>query len=301
MPLLVVIGGPTAIGKTRISLEISAHFNTEIISADSRQFYKEMNIGTAKPSPDELSRVPHHFVGFLNIWEEYSAGDFERDVLMLLQDLFQKHEVVIMTGGSGLYLDAVCYGFDRMPEVNTEIRQSLNIVYQEQGLKYLQQKLKEVDPDYYKQVDIHNPQRLIRALEVYETTGKPYSHFRKKKTSTRPFDILYIGLDMERTLLYKRINKRVDLMMKEGLLEEVESLKNFQHLNALQTVGYQELFSYFSGDLNLEDAIDLIKRNTRRYAKRQLTWFRRNNNIEWYHVDDIQLIISRISQKLKES
>lgn len=299
MALLVVIGGPTAVGKTATSIQVAQYFQTEIISADSRQFYKEMSIGTAKPSINELAKVPHHFINFLHVWQEYNAGDFENDALHKIDELFRNNEVVIITGGSGLYIDAVCYGFDEMPQVQEEIRTKLNELYSNKGILYLQEQLKKFDPVYHQQVDINNPQRLIRALEVIESTGKPYSSFRRSETATRPFDIFFVGLDMPRDTLYDRIDRRVDIMIEEGLVEEVKALKQYEHLNALQTVGYQELFSYLKNELSLQEAIDLIKRNTRRYAKRQLTWFRKNKDTKWFNPDDITGIIHAISSELK--
>lgn len=298
MKLLVIIGGPTAVGKTATSIAVARYFQTEIISADSRQFYKQMNIGTAKPTPTERAKVKHHFVDFLNVWEQYNAADFERDVLGLLHELFIENDVIIMAGGSGLYIDAVCYGFDTMPEVPIIIRENLNSIYQEKGLAYLQNMLHEKDPAYYEAVDERNPQRLIRALEIIQATGETYSSFRKKKIVNRPFDIAYFGLDMPRQLLYHRINQRVNTMIEEGLVEEVKALKDYQHLNSLQTVGYQEIFSYLKGDYSLMEAIELVKRNTRRYAKRQLTWFRRNENTKWHQPGDITGIIHEISSHL---
>jgi tRNA dimethylallyltransferase len=298
MCLLVVIGGPTAVGKTATSIQVAQYFKTEIISADSRQFYKEMNVGTAKPSSSVLSAAPHHFVDFLHVWEQYNAGDYERDVLLKLEELFKQHKVILMTGGSGLFIDAVCSGFDEMPDVPREVREKLKDDHQAKGLVYLQEQLKKADPVYYGQVDLNNPQRVIRALEIICTTGKPYSSFRKKEPAPRPFDIIYFGLEMPREELYQQINERVDLMIEEGLVEEVKSLKEYQHYNALQTVGYQELFSYLNNEITLKEAIELIKQNTRRYAKRQLTWFRRNEHTHWHDPKDITSIIYKISSAI---
>lgn len=300
MCLLVVIGGPTAVGKTATSIQVAQYFKTEIISADSRQFYKEMNVGTAKPSSSVLNTVPHHFIDFLHVWEDYNAGDYERDVLLKLDELFKEHKVIIMTGGSGLYIDAVCSGFDEMPDVPQEVREKLNDDYLTKGLVYLQEQLKKADPEYYDQVDLSNPQRVIRALEIIGTTGKPYSSFRKKEPTPRPFDIIYFGLNMPRKELYEQINARVDVMIEEGLIEEVKSLKEYQHYNALQTVGYQEIFSYLNNEISLKEAIELIKQNTRRYAKRQLTWFRRNEHTHWIDNKDITSIIYKISSAIDE-
>lgn len=279
---LVSIVGPTAIGKTSLSLELAKAFNTEIISADSRQFFREMKIGTAVPSPEELAAAPHHFIQHITVEDPYSVGDFEKEALLKLEQLFQSHEKVVMVGGSGLYVDAVTKGLDEFPEIDPEIRLTLNKSFAEEGLPYLQQKLKELDPDYFSEVDTKNPHRLIRALEVSLGTGKPYSSFRKKKTSQRAFNSLLIGLTAEREVIYARINQRVDLMMEQGLLEEVKALLPRKHLNALNTVGYKELFGFLEGKYSLEEAVAEIKKNTRRFAKRQLTWFRKNPNIHWF-------------------
>lgn len=281
-PLLVCIVGPTAIGKTTLSIKLAKAFNTEIISADSRQFFKEMTIGTAVPSKEELNSAKHYFIQNKSITENYSVGDFERDAIELLEKLFKKHQVVIMVGGSGLYVDAVVKGLDSFPIVPNDVRKQLKSEFEVKGIESLQNELKELDPDYYKQVDIQNTQRVIRALEVCRASGKPFSSFRKNKNPNRNFDTLYIGLTAEREVIYERINQRVDLMIEYGLVEEVEKLNAFRHLNALQTVGYRELFDYFDGKLTLEEAISEIKKNTRRFAKRQGTWFRKNATIEWF-------------------
>jgi tRNA dimethylallyltransferase len=280
--LLICVVGPTAIGKTYLSIELAKAFNTEIISADSRQFYKEMSIGTAVPSKEELAEAPHHFIQNINITENYSVGDFERDAITLLKTLFKKHNIVIMVGGSGLYVDAVVNGLDSFPEVEDEIRSQLNQEFQEKGIEFLQGELKKVDPAYFKEVDINNHQRVIRALEIYRCSGKPFSSFRKNKKTQRDFETLYIGLQAERAIVYERINQRVDIMVKDGLVKEAEELKEFKDLNALQTVGYRELFNYFEGKLPLEEAISEIKKNTRRFSKRQNTWFKKNPNIYWF-------------------
>ena len=279
---LIVIAGPTGIGKTNLSISIAKKYNTDIISCDSRQFYKEMTIGTAVPSKEELNSAKHYFIQNKSITENYSVGDFERDAIELLEKLFKKHQVLIMVGGSGLYVDAVVKGLDSFPIVPNDVRKQLKSEFEEKGIESLQNELKELDPDYYKQVDIQNTQRVIRALEVCRASGKPFSSFRKNKNPNRNFDTLYIGLTAEREVIYERINQRVDLMIEYGLVEEVEKLKAFRHLNALQTVGYRELFDYFDGKLTLEEAISEIKKNTRRFAKRQGTWFRKNTTIEWF-------------------
>jgi len=292
---LIVILGPTASGKTSLSIKLAKHYHCPILSADSRQFYKEMNIGTAKPTADEMQDVPHYFINSLSITEDYNVGKFENDAITLLEELFKTNNQVIMAGGSGLYIDAVCKGFDELPEADDAIRKQINYLYESEGLSGLQNKLKELDMDYYSQVDINNKQRLSRAIEVCLSTGRPYSEFRKGKVNTRSFDIIKAGLDLEREELYTRINARVDEMMKNGLLEEVKSLSEHKHLNALQTVGYKELFDYIETKTTLEKAIDLIKQNTRRFAKRQLTWFRKDEEIKWFAPDDLESVISYLN------
>ena len=279
---LISIVGPTAIGKTSLSIALAQAFNTEIISADSRQFFREMNIGTAVPSSEEIAAVPHHFIQHISVEDPYSVGDFERDALQKLEQLFQSHQKVIMVGGSGLYVDAVTKGLDEFPDIAPEIRNTLNDVYASQGLSALQEKLRHLDPEYFSEVDKENPHRLIRALEVCLGTGKPYSSFRSKKTAQRPFKSLLIGLTAEREVIYDRINRRVDFMMEQGLLQEVQALVARKDLNALNTVGYKEIFQYLEGKYSLEEAVAEIKKNTRRFAKRQLTWFRKNTDIQWF-------------------
>jgi len=279
---LVVILGPTAIGKTAKSIELANYFNTEIISADSRQFYKEMSIGTAVPSETELKRVPHHFIHHKSIADKYSVGNFENDTLALTEKLFKKHDIIFMVGGSGLYVDAVCNGLDEFPEVEDSIRKDLKIQLEEKGMAFLQNQLRKLDPEYFKNADTQNPQRVIRALEICLSTGKPFSSFRKNKTVKRNFNIIKIALTAPRTVIYQRINQRVDLMMQDGLLEEAKKLYPQRQLNALQTVGYKELFAFFDNQYNLEEAVEEIKKNTRRYAKRQLTWFRKDETIKWF-------------------
>jgi tRNA dimethylallyltransferase len=280
-PTLLVITGPTAIGKTGVAIRLAQALDTEILSADSRQFFREMAIGTAKPSPAELRAAPHHFIDSLSIQDDYDAGKYEHDALALLTRLFESHPVVILCGGSGMYVDAVCKGFDLLPEVEESQRKMLNELYKRQGIHALQALLLEHDPDHYQQVDLNNPHRLIRALEITLSTGTPYSGFRKGEGAKRPFRIVKIGLNTEREELYNRINRRVDDMMDQGLLDEVKALLPFKKLNALQTVGYKELFDYLEGKYSLEDAISLIKQNTRRFSKRQLTWFRKDTTIHW--------------------
>lgn len=289
---LIVVVGPTAVGKTAMGIALAKHFNTEIISADSRQFYREMSIGTAKPNADELAEVKHHFIDTHSIEEEYSAGDFERDVLLLLQTLFEKHDVVIMVGGSGLFVRAVCEGLDNLPKAPVAVRDRLNSIFEREGLAPLQRQLQEVDPHYYNDADIHNPQRVIRALEVYEATGKPFSSYRVRGTIARPFEIVTIGLNTERSQLYERINLRVDMMVEEGLVDEVRSLLSYRNKPALLTVGYAEIFDFIDGKVALEEAISRVKQNSRRYAKRQITWFKKYGNTVWFEPEERERIIN---------
>jgi len=275
----VVITGPTASGKTGVGIELAKHFNAEVISADSRQFYKEMQIGTARPLSEELEGVPHHFMGFLNIQEEFSAGRFADEAQKQIDILFEIHDVVFIVGGSGFYIDALIFGMDDIPSIDHEIRDQINKDLDRFGIEYLQEKVQSIDPKIYDQIDIQNPKRLIRALEVYKQTGKPLSSFQKNKNRAPKIPTLIIGLEHDRTELYNRINSRVDTMVKNGLIEEARSLYNHRQLNALQTVGYSELFEHFDGLTSKDKAIELIKRNTRRYAKRQLTWMRKYSDL----------------------
>jgi tRNA dimethylallyltransferase len=279
---LICIVGPTAIGKTALSIKLANHFSTEIISADSRQFYKEMNIGTAVPSSNELKEVKHHFVQNKTIFEGYNVGSFEKDAIQLLGDLFKVNPVIIMVGGSGLYVDAVIKGLDEFPKISQEIKIALNNDYEKHGIEFLQEELKQKDPTYYTKVDLQNHHRVIRALEVCRSQKLPYSSFLKSESKTREFETIFIGLQADRQLVYNRINLRVDLMINEGLIEEAKELLPHKTLNALQTVGYKELFNYFEGSSTKEEAIEEIKKNTRRYAKRQGTWFRKNEKINWF-------------------
>ena len=278
---LIILLGPTGVGKTELSLQMAEELGTEIISCDSRQMYREMKIGTAAPTEEELKRVPHHFIGHLSIHDYYSCGRFEIDALAKCNELFQSYDTVIMTGGSMLYIDAVCKGIDDIPNIDEELRQSLLERYQNEGIENIRQELKILDPDYYKIVDLQNHKRIIHALEVCIQSGKPYSSFRSESVKKRPFTIEKIGLNRPREVLYDRINKRVDIMMENGLLEEAKSLYPFKGLNALNTVGYKELFNYFDGIWTLDFAIQMIKQNSRRYAKKQLTWFNRDSEITW--------------------
>lgn len=296
---LIVVTGPTAIGKTSLAIKIALNYGTEILSADSRQFYKEMSIGTAKPTEDETAEVKHHFVDSISIHENYSAGKFEAEALNKLNDIFNTHAVAVMVGGSGLFVKAVTEGFDVFPEIDPAVRENLNKILAESGILALQEQLQSLDPTYAREVDINNPQRVIRALEVSITTGKPYSSFKAKNTkNSRSFESIKIGLNMERSQLYDRINKRVDLMMEQGLLQEVEGLLRYRNLNALNTVGYSEIFEYLDGKISLDEAIEQIKQNTRRFAKRQLTWFRKDTDIKWFHPEDYSSILKFIDSRL---
>lgn len=279
---LIVIVGPTAIGKTTLSIKLAQHFKSEIISSDSRQFFKEMCIGTAVPNKEELASAKHHFIQNRSIFDAYNVGQFERDALNKLDFLFKKNNIVIMVGGSGLYVDAVLKGLDYFPDVEPEIRKNLNRKLNSEGIESLQKQLLELDIDSYNTIEIDNPHRLIRALEICIGTGKPYSFFKNKPKEKRNFTPIKIGLTAERGVLYDRINQRVDLMMQHGLLEEAKALYPHKEHNALQTVGYRELFNYFKGTIDLEFAISEIKKNTRRFAKRQGTWFRKDTEIEWF-------------------
>ncbi|MFK5983548.1 MAG: tRNA (adenosine(37)-N6)-dimethylallyltransferase MiaA [Flavobacteriaceae bacterium] len=288
---LICIVGPTAIGKTALSLKIANHFSTEIISADSRQFYKEMNIGTAVPASEELAAAPHHFIQNRSIFEDYSVGDFERDAIQLLDNLFKKHKVLVMVGGSGLYVDAVVKGLDKFPEVSDEIKRQLITQFEVKGIEPLQKELELKDPSYFEKVDLQNHHRIIRALGVCRAQELPYSSFLRTENTQRNFETIFIGLTTKRELIYNRINQRVDIMIEEGLIEEAKLLHQHKSLNALQTVGYRELFNYFDGVFSKDQAIEEIKKNTRRFAKRQGTWFRKNEAINWF---DYQTEVSEV-------
>lgn len=295
---LVLIVGPTAVGKTALSLKLAKIFGTEIISCDSRQFYRELEIGTAKPSAQELAEVPHHLIDSLSIHEPYDVRKFEQDALTRLDRLFADHQVVVMTGGSGLFADAVVQGFDPIPEVGPEIRPEVIGEYGRHGLGWLQQEVRRVDPEYFQQVDQKNPQRLMRALEVYRGTGRPFSSFRKKKLVKRPFQITSIGLEMDREQLYARIDERMDQMISQGLFEEAEALFPLRELNALQTVGYSEIFGFLAGEYSREEAVHLLKRNSRRYAKRQLTWFKKDPNTRWFRPSEEAELIQYVKDQV---
>ena len=279
---LVVLLGATATGKTETSIRLAQAFGSEILSSDSRQIYREMNIGTAKPDTAELAAVPHHFIGTRSVREDYSAGHYETDALRLLGKLFEKYDVLFLVGGSGLYIDAVCNGMDALPPVDTELRNRLTEQVRTQGLDPLLEQLRRLDPEHYGRMDRNNPQRVVRALEVCLQSGRPYSALRKGQTRQRPFDIVKVGIRMPRPVLYERIDRRVDRMMEQGLEQEARSLYGLRDCNALQTVGYRELFDYFDGKIDREKAIERIKRNSRHYAKRQETWFGRDERVRWF-------------------
>lgn len=291
---LIVVGGTTASGKTAFAIRLAQHFNTAIISVDSRQFFKEMAIGTAKPTMEELNQAPHHFINHLSIHSPYSVGDFEREAIALLEQLFQQQDVVVVSGGSGLYLKAMLEGIDDFPAVPVSIREEVERTYQVEGLSWLQRTLQSIDLPYYQTVDLQNPHRLIRAIAVYRASGKPFSSFLKTTAIKRAFTPIYLQLYWPRQIQYERINERVDRMMQQGQVEEARGLHPYRHLTALQTVGYQELFDYFEGKTGLEDAISLIKQNSRRYAKRQLTWMRRDRHWKHLHPTEWELALQYI-------
>jgi tRNA dimethylallyltransferase len=296
---LIVIVGPTAVGKTSVAISLAEQLHTEIICADSRQIFKEMNLGTAKPSDEELSAVPHHFINSHSIKDAYSAAEYGRDALILIHRLFEKYDSVILCGGSGLYVKAVCEGFDKIPEVPERVRADLIAQYEANGLAWLQQKMADLDPDYYTLIDRNNPQRLMRALEVVIGTGKSISSFQNKNKLTHTFDIVKIGLELDREELYQRINVRMDDMIAQGLFEEAKSLYNFKDHNALQTVGYQEVFGFIDGQYNYDETVQLLKRNSRRYAKRQMTWFKRDLGIHWFNPNAIDSILKFLDNKFQ--
>ena len=291
---LIVLLGPTASGKTSLSIEIAQKLNTEILSCDSRQFYKELKIGAAPPSKEELAIVKHHFIHHLSINENYSIGQFEKDAIKKITELFKAHNYLLLVGGSGLYIDAICNGIDKIPNISNNVREKINNEYKKNGITWLQEKIKKIDPDFYKSADINNPQRLKRCYEVFHQTGKRFSTFHKKEKKKRNFEIIKIGIKTDREQLYKKINTRVDKMIKNGLVNEAELLKKFRKKNALNTVGYKELFNYFNQNIELDIAIEEIKKNTRRLAKRQLTWFRKDKNINWYLKSEKNKIIKAI-------
>lgn len=308
MKYLITIIGPTAIGKTSLSILVANHFNCEIVSCDSRQFFKEMTIGTAVPSTAELAAAPHHFIQNKSILENYTVGDFEKEAIAKIDQLFLTNDYVVLVGGSGLYVNAVLKGFDEFPEIDPAVRESVNANYEKLGITYLQEQLRKGDPEYFEKImaenrqTLQNPQRMMRFVEVCIGSGQPYSSFLNQKKNSRGFTPILIGLEAERSLMYNRINQRVDIMMKEGLLAEAKGLYPNKEMNALQTVGYRELFSYFDGDFTLEFAVEEIKKNTRRFAKRQLTWFKRDENTQWFDYEAPYLtIFSYIKSKIHNS
>lgn len=289
-----MIAGPTAVGKTDLCINLAKKFNTVIISSDSRQFFQEINIGTAKPSKEDLAKVRHYFIGNKSIHEPYDVRSYEVDALSCIGDLFKRKDLLILTGGSGLYTDAVVNGLDEMPKITPEIRQELNMLYAKEGIIPLQVMLKKLDPDYYDKVDLQNPQRLIRALEVCQGTGRAFSDFRVRKKVERPFKTIKVALNRDRDELYQRIDSRMDKMIAEGLFEEAKEMHPFKNRNALKTVGYKEIFGYLEGEYDKKEAVRLLKRNSRRYAKRQLTWLKRDEAYHWFHPDDINGILSLV-------
>jgi tRNA dimethylallyltransferase len=296
---LIVLLGPTGVGKTDISINLALHFKCEIISSDSRQFFREMKIGTAVPSDSQLQTINHHFIGFLSVEDYYSSSLFERDVIKLLPELFSKNNVALMTGGSGMYIDAVCQGIDDIPDIDPSVRAKYSLLHKEQGIEGLRAVLKLVDPEHYAKVDLKNYKRIIRALEICESIGKPYSSFLTKQKKTREFEIIKIGIVRPRDALYERINSRVDEMIECGLEAEARSLYKFRNLNALNSVGYKEFFEFIDGKISREKAIELVKRNSRRYAKRQMTWWAKDKDIKWFppeKVEDITVYLDALLQ-----
>ncbi|MGP1436455.1 MAG: tRNA (adenosine(37)-N6)-dimethylallyltransferase MiaA [Phocaeicola sp.] len=298
MKNLIVLIGPTAVGKTDLSLTIADTFQTDIISADSRQIYKDLKIGTAAPTPKQLAMAKHHFVGILDLKDYYSAAQYESDVLKLLDNLFKEHDIQLLTGGSMMYIDAVCKGIDEIPTVDNETRQMMMKKYQKEGLEKLRDELKLLDPIHYNKVDLENQKRVIHALEICYMTGKPYSSFLTGQVKKRPFRIIKIGLYRERAELFNRVNRRVDEMMDDGLLDEVKRVYKYKELNSLNTVGYKELFAYLDGQWPLGTAVEKIKRNTRIYAKKQMTWFKRDADIHWFHPEQKKEILQYIKDTI---
>ncbi|WP_439182337.1 tRNA (adenosine(37)-N6)-dimethylallyltransferase MiaA [Carboxylicivirga taeanensis] len=296
---LIVLIGPTGIGKTELCLQLAEHLQTEIISSDSRQLFKELKIGTAAPTEEQLKRVKHHMVGTHSVHDYYNAYQFEQDVLKLLEKLFETHQQVMMTGGSMMYVDAVCKGIDELPTIDPELRQEVMDLYNNDGLEAVRGQLKMLDPEFYNQVDLKNHKRVMHALEVCLMTGQPYSSLRTNSSRKRPFNILKVGLDMEREQLYERINARVDQMVEDGLFEEAKAFYHLKESNSLNTVGYKEIFAHWDGEYDADKAIELIKRNSRRYAKRQLSWFRRDKEINWFHPSQTEEIIKFVDKQIE--
>lgn len=298
MPTLIVLIGPTGVGKTELSLRMAEHFHTHIISSDSRQLYADLKIGTAAPTAEQLQRVPHHFVGTLQLTDYYSAAQYESEVLAVLDDLFKQHETVLLTGGSMMYVDAICKGIDDIPTVDAETRALMLQRYEEEGLERMCAELKLLDPEYYKIVDLKNPKRVIHALEICYMTGKTYTSFRTQQKKARPFRIVKIGLTRDRAELYERINRRVDLMIEEGLVEEAKAVYPYRHLNSLNTVGYKEIFKYLDSEWELPFAIEKIKQNSRIYSRKQMTWFKRDQEIQWFHPAQEEEILAYLHSKI---
>jgi tRNA dimethylallyltransferase len=298
---LIIIAGPTAVGKTTLSIQLAKHYMCPVISADSRQFYKEMSIGTAKPSIEEMEGIAHYFIDNKSIDDVYNIGEYEKEAIELIEKLFLEHDTLILVGGSGLYINAILNGLDEFEEIPTIIRENLIKQYNEKGISFLQEELKQKDFKYYEEVDTNNPQRMMRALEVCIFKGKPFSEYRTKVKKTRNFNSIPILINTSRAILYDRINKRVDEMISSGLVEEVKSLHNKNQLNALNTVGYKELFSYLENKISLQEAINLIKQNSRRYAKRQLTWFNHQGDFETFEPSEIEKIKSYINIIIEHS
>lgn len=296
---VIVIAGPTAVGKTSLAIDLAKHFHTQIISADSRQCFRELNVGVAKPTEDQLHQVKHYFINSHSIHEELNAAIFEQYALQSVESIFMHHDVAVMVGGTGLYIQAFCEGLDQIPQISPGIREKIKANYERAGLGWLQEQVRSKDPEYFETGEIENPQRLMRALEVVSETGKSIRQFQRNKKATRSFSIIKIGLQLSKEQLHSNIHHRVDEMMRNGLLAEVESLVPFQSLPALRTVGYTELFSYLEGKMPLEAAVDLIKANTRQYAKRQLTWFRKDALITWIAPDERQRIIDLYQERKK--
>jgi tRNA dimethylallyltransferase len=291
---LILLAGPTAVGKTSFAIRLAQHYQTEIISADSRQFYKETVIGTAAPTTEELAAAPHHFIGNLSIHDYYNVYQFEVEALQKAEELFQVHDVVVAVGGSGLYIHALLHGIDLLPDADEKLRKEIQDRYAEEGIAYLQKEVQRLDPEFYEEVDQQNPNRLMRALEVCLTTGQKFSQLRKENSKPRPFQIIPLVLNMDREVLYDRINRRVDIMVQDGLVEEARGLYDLRHLNALKTVGYRELFTHFDGEWDLEMAIDKIKINSRRFSKRQVTWFKRDPLFQWFSPDQFEEVVTYI-------
>lgn len=300
MNTLIVVLGPTGVGKSNVSIQLAKYYHSEIISADSRQFFRELCIGTAVPSAEELNEVPHHFIQSKSIHDYYNVSEFETEVLSLFDQLFSTKNPLILTGGSMLYVDTICKGIDDIPTVTPEIRTEVVQWYEDNGLEALQQRLQELDPEYYLKVDLNNPKRLLHAVEICVMTGKTFSSFRKNTVKKRPFRIVKIGINQDRSKLYDRINSRVDAMMEAGLLDEAKTVYPHRSLNSLNTVGYKELFEFLDGACSLDEAVDLIKRNSRRYARKQLTWFRRDQEIKWFEPEQVHDIILYTNQILSQ-